>query len=75
MKETTIINQLFLELSQFATAKTLREIELEAQLKQWQQYAAFCQSCAVAGKFDVGDFNAFIARTEGLNQPLSPYKL
>lgn len=41
MNETSIIDKLFLELSQFTNAKTAREIRLERDLALWVQLAKY----------------------------------
>lgn len=63
-KETDTIDRLFLELSQFAKAKTNKEIDLEKRLSQWMQFAGYCRSCALSGEHDPHDFQGFLAHSD-----------
>lgn len=58
-----IINKLFLELSQVATAETKRELVLRRSCETWQRYASYCACCAKSGEHDIKSFDNFEAKT------------
>jgi len=52
--EFDIVNKLYLELSQVATAKTKRELELERALKRQSESHASIACCLRGGATDAG---------------------
>lgn len=64
--QTEIIDKLYLELATVVSPETKsgRELKLERELGQWQQYAAYLRSCALSGESDPHDFDAFLAKSE-----------